>query len=187
MNSTDFVHLAIAALGGKVHGRTSLQKKVYFLGLLTDSLPELGYRPHFYGPYSDEVSAAVADLRAVGYIQEDVQSAGTHDNAGFERRVYDYKLTDAGSRVAASKAVQSAELWAKLQAGASVLSRAGEQNYMKLSVAAKTYFLRGQKQTAVSDSELADLAKRFGWNVSPAEVREAASYLTSLGLLSQPA
>jgi HD superfamily phosphohydrolase len=68
MSPYDFVHLTCHALGGEIKGRTKLQKTDYFLGVLTDSLPELGYRPHFYGPYSAEVAGAVGKLRARGFV-----------------------------------------------------------------------------------------------------------------------
>ena len=56
MDVKDFVQLSLLAMGGQIQGKTNVQKKVYFLGLITDCLDDLGYRAHFYGPYSDEVA-----------------------------------------------------------------------------------------------------------------------------------
>jgi len=56
MNTYDFVHLALYAMGGEIRGKTKLQKTIYFLGRLSNHIDELGYNPHFYGPYSSEVA-----------------------------------------------------------------------------------------------------------------------------------
>jgi len=184
MKPFDFVQLALLALGGEVRGKTNLQKKVYFLGELTGRLDDLGYRAHFYGPYSDDVAISVDDLKAIGFVDQNVVTGDTVDESGFERRRYDYQLTGAGRRVAESKCRQNAELWKSLHEAAQLLQSAGEVNYMQLSIAAKTYFLLGEKHTAASNEELARLASRFGWRVSPEEVQHAASYLKRLGLVT---
>lgn len=51
MNTRDFVALTLREAGGEICGKTKLQKLLYFVGVLTDCLDELGYRAHFYGPY----------------------------------------------------------------------------------------------------------------------------------------
>ncbi len=180
MIPTDFVQISLLALGGEVQGKTSLQKKVYFFGVLTNTLEELGYRPHFYGPYSDDVAQAVQELRMIGYVEQTVRSAGIADAAGFERCRYDYHLTEAGTRVARAKASVNKDLWTKLDSIAKRLNLAGDIGYMKLSIAAKTYFLLGQSDGQPSKEDLAKLASKFGWSVKPDEIHEAASYLEKL-------
>ena len=138
MSPTDFVHISLLALGGTVHGKTALQKKIFFLAVLTHSLDDLGYRPHFYGPHSDDVAEAVQELKTIGYVEQDVRSAGCANTAGFERRRYDYRLTDAGKRVAAVKAHANLDLWSKIQDVAKKLENAGDLDYMKLSNEATT-------------------------------------------------
>lgn len=182
MTPTDFVHISLLALGGEVLGKTALQKKIFFLGVLTGTLDELGYRPHFYGPYSDDVAQAVQELKTIGYVEQEVRFTGTADSAGFERCRYDYRLTKAGKRVAQFKATENGNLGPQLQSLATRLKSAGNLDYMKLSVAAKTYFLFGQPGARPSKEELAQLASKFGWHVKPEEVQDAAQYLQKLGL-----
>lgn len=187
MMPIDFIHISLFALGGEVQGKTALQKKIYFLGVLTDTLDELGYRPHFYGPYSDEVAQAMQELKTIGYVEQEVRSTGMADAAGFERCRYDYRLTEAGKRVALAKAAANNALWTKIQSIAERLKTAGNIDYMKLSIAAKTYFLLGQPGARPSKEDLAQLASKFGWRVKPEEVQEAAKYLEKLELFPQPA
>ncbi len=68
MDSKDFVLLAMLAMGGEIQGKTKFQKTVYFLGLMTGCIDDLGYRAHFYGPYSDEVADAIGWLRTIGAV-----------------------------------------------------------------------------------------------------------------------
>ena len=179
MQTYDFVHLSLYALGGKIKGSTKLQKTIYFIGVMTETVEELGFYPHFYGPYSDEVASAAARLQGLGFLERT-----------FEVVRYDYALNKEGQQIAKEKTTQNPTLWKKIQKAVSVLKRVGDQDYMKLSVAAKTYFmlcgksaLPGQKQTATME-ELVKLAKKFGWKVNEKEVKEAANLLQKIKLVT---
>lgn len=183
METHEFVLLVLQAVGGEIQGKTKLQKTVYFLGVLTDRLEELGYRAHFYGPYSDEVAGAVTLLKAIAVVDQNVVGGRAIDEAGFEIRRYDFRLNDQGRELATAKSRQHAEVWQRLEWAAETFSRAGDLDYMLLSIAAKTYFMLGEKKGAATEPELAALAPRFGWNVTAKEIRQAAEYLNKLGLV----
>jgi uncharacterized protein YwgA len=184
MNTYDFVHLTLAAMGGEIRGRTKLQKTVYFLGVITNSLDELGYRAHFYGPYSAEVGDAIDQLKSLGFVDQNVASAGSVDSAGFEVARYDYKLSEQGRTVVEQKKQAFPAEWRKIDKAAAILKRAKNEDYVKLSIAAKTYFMLGEKKGTATKAELAELASKFGWSVTKEQVEEAASYLKSLGLVN---
>lgn len=187
MMPTEFVHIALLAFGGEIQGKTALQKKIYFLGVLTDVLDDLGYRPHFYGPYSDDVARAVEELKTIGYVDQIIRSTSLADAAGFERCRYDFRLTVAGSRVAQAKAKANDALWTKIKRIADKLMSADNLNYMKLSIAAKAHFHLGQPGARSTKEELAQLASKWGWRVTSEEIHDAAGYLEKLELLPQPA
>lgn len=182
METTDFVTLTLLVTGGEIQGKTKLQKTVYFLGLITDTLEDLGYRAHFYGPYSDDVASAVTQLRTIGAIDQNVTDWGI-DRSGYEVKRYDYRLNEAGRRYAEGVAKRNSELWQKLQSAYQVYQNGGDKDYMTLSIAAKTYFLLGQKKAPATGPELARLASQFGWTVTAEQVRQAAEYLATLGLV----
>jgi len=184
MNAYDFVHLSLLALGGEIKGRTKLQKTIYFLGVLADSLEDLGYRPRFYGPYSAEVGAAVDRLRGLGFLDQNMVGGGAVDPAGFEVVRYDFRLNDQGTRIARAKAKKHPEEWQKVQEAVDVLQKAKEHDYMKMSIAAKTYFMLGERRGSANIHDLVSLASKFGWSVTAEEVREASRFLERLGLVS---
>ena len=183
METHEFVLLVLRAMRGEIQGKTKLQKTVYFLGILTDRMESLGYRAHFYGPYSDEVAGAVTLLKAIGVVDQNVVGGGAVDKAGFEVRRYDVRLNSQGQKLAAAKAKHYPKLWKRLTAARQTFNQAGDLDYMLLSVAAKTYFMLGQKKGEATEADLAALAPRFGWNVTPKEVHKAARYLNKLGLM----
>lgn len=182
MDTADFLTLALLAAGGEIEGKTKLQKTVYFLGLLSGRHEDLGFRPHFYGPYSDDVADAILQLKTIGAVDQNVTDWG-FDRSGFEVKRYEYRLNDAGRKFANAVAKRNSKLWENMQSAYAVYKRAGEKDYMSLSIAAKTYFLLGQKRARASEAELSTLASRFGWMVKPEQIRHAAEYLSKLGLV----
>src|SRR5580658_4177757 len=184
MNSYDFVHLALDALGGKVQGRTKLQKTIYFLGVLTGNLDELGYRPHYYGPYSDAVASAVNRLKALGFLEESALQTGLLGEDGFEIARHDFILTEEGRSIAQSKAIQNPPAWDKIQRAVLRFRKAGDVDYMKMSVAAKTFFVLTKKGTPATATELSESARALGWNPKPNEIADSVEFLKCLGLAS---
>ena len=182
MDTRDFVALTILKKGGEIHGKTKLQKLVYFVGVLTDSLEELGYRAHFYGPYSDDVANAVGQLKVMGVVDQNVSDWG-YDRAGFEVKRYDFRLTDAGTEFAKGIAARVGDASQRICDALNAYAEAGDRDYMALSIAAKTYFMLGQHKGKASKADLVKLAKRFGWTVRPNQVDDAAEYLEKLGLV----
>jgi len=183
MDVKDFVQLSLLAMGGQIQGKTKLQKMVYFLALIADCLDDLGYRAHFYGPYSDDVADAMGWLRTIGAVDQASSGVGTVDDSGFEIRRYDFKLNEQGRRFAEATARRYPVLQKKLEDAAGLLKRAGELDYVKLSIAAKTYFMLQETDGQASESDLARLASRFGWEVTLDQVKDTVAYLRRIDLL----
>jgi uncharacterized protein YwgA len=187
MTPYDFVHLTLHAYGGEIQGRTKLQKIVYFLGIFTNSAEDLGYRPHFYGPYSAAVADAVNRLKALGFLVEYTLGSGAIGAGGFEIARHDFRLTDEGARIAAEKAEANPEVWSKITEAISRFRSAGELDYMRMSVAAKTYFMLRQSEKPATNVELSESAKGLGWQANPAEIADSISFLERLGLVTTEA
>jgi hypothetical protein len=184
MRTYDFVHLAMLALGEGIRGKTKLQKTMYFLGILAGCAEELGYRPHYYGPYSDDVADAVKRLKAVDFITQDTTHFGAVNDAGFEIARHDFRLTDDGRAIAQQKAEADQELWQRIQNAVRRFKAAGDLGYMRMSVAAKTFFILQQEGSNGTPDQISEAAKRLGWNPSPSEVAESSVFLQRLGLVS---
>lgn len=182
MTTYDFVHLVLHASGGTIQGRTKLQKVVYFVGTLTGVVDDLGYRPHYYGPYSGEVAGAVNELRGLGFLEQRVSSAGATDPRGFEVTRYDYELTAAGKQIAQEKVKKQQAMWQKVQTAVEKLNKARASDYVKLSIAAKAYYILRERNGKATPEELQKLTAVFGWKVSSQEILEAGKLLEALDL-----
>jgi uncharacterized protein YwgA len=187
MTSYDFLHLTFLAVGGEIRGRTKVQKTVYFLGVLSNLLPDLGFRPHFYGPYSDAISEALIKLKARDFLTESVHSAGAIGSRGFEIARHDFQLTEEGQKIAEQKAKANPVLWKKLQDVAARFKKAGDIDYMRMSVAAKTYFMLQNSGQPASLIQLSESAKELGWDATADDINESISFLERLGLVKREA
>jgi len=163
MTPYDFVHLVIHATGGKIEGRTKLQKVVYFAGVLTGYIQYLGYRPHYYGPFSPAVAGAVQELRSLKFLEQNTRPDGTTDAGGFEKIRYDYALTAEGEQVAKEKAEQWPEEWKGIAEAAEKITSAKVRDYVHLAIAAKTDLLTREAGRTLSPSDLKERCEERGW------------------------
>jgi uncharacterized protein YwgA len=184
MNTYDFVQLSLNALGGKIEGKTKFQKMVYFLGEMTGELENLGYRAHFYGPYSDEVAESISRLKILGFIDQTVATAGSINSSGFEVARYDFKLNEQGQEIAKEKATRYRDVWEKINQSVEKIKKSGNIDYIKLSIAAKIFFMLKEKKESMSSiEELKEMAKQFKWSISDDQIIEAAKFLQTIGLV----
>lgn len=175
----DFVHLALLTLGGKVEGKTKLQKLIYFIGVRLGMEQQLGYRPHYYGPFSAEVSEAMDLLCARGFVAVSLAGAGALDDRGFELVRSDYTLTPDGRTVAVTKAASNKALSERIREAVAKLEGLKGRDYMDLSIMAKTYFMMKSNPR----SDLSALAQTFGWAVTEGQIRDAQQELGSVDLM----
>ena len=183
MTTYDFVHLVIHASGDQIAGRTKLQKTVYFVGVMSGMLPYLGYRPHFYGPFSPDVAEAVEDLRSLKFLKQEAQGMNAVDSRGFEVARYDYTLTGEGKQIAEEKAQQHSAVWKRITVAVKRLNAADASDYVKLSIAAKAYFMHGKSSRPTTPEELSKMGQQFGWKVSEQQLQEANEWLETLDLV----
>jgi hypothetical protein len=108
------------------------------------------------------------------------------DQRGFELARYDYKLTEAGSRLAEKKAAANPDLWAKIEGASRSLIAGGNLNYMELSIAAKAYYVLTQLKRKATLDDISEMLPRFGWSVSKDEMEKAATFLRLTGLVKPP-
>lgn len=90
-----FVASLISASGGRIVGRTRLQKMVCLLSL---SGRDVGFdfSYHHYGPYSEELSFAASDARVLGLVHE----KECYTDWGTRYSVFESNLGDVGTQLA---------------------------------------------------------------------------------------
>ncbi len=183
-DTRDFLLLAYKAFGGRIQGKTSLQKKIYFLGVLVGA--DLGYGPHYYGPYSPELASANTELISLGYVRETVLGVGEIGDRGFEIARHDFDLTDAGRLIAEKKGETYPKDSVRIFEAASKIREAGgDLDYMELSVAAKAYFILAQQGDKASLRDVERIASSdFGWSVRESDLKKAKAFLKEIELVN---
>jgi len=179
METRDFLILAYKAFNGEIRGKTKLQKIVYFLGVLLNKVDELGYQPHYYGPYSSDVANENLRLKSLGYLKESVAHSPFVNSDGFEISRYDFELTEEGKQIAERTISQYPEEWEKFNIVAKKIHAFGEIDYNELSIAAKAYFVLSSKGKA-NFKEIKSMTEKFGWSVTLEQLDKASKFLESI-------
>ena len=167
----------------RLRGRTLLQKKVYFLSALMGV--NFDFTAHRYGPYSSLLAGHLDSLVAHGFLDEDIESfatASTDRNVFGEIRRHTYFFTD-----------DAEDLWSdikndpELRKWKKQLDRINAHeiahDFNKLSIAAKVHYIvswRGKRTI----EQVQNVAREYGWDVRPEDIKSVLSFLTELGLVT---
>ncbi|MXY21962.1 MAG: hypothetical protein F4Y49_11585 [Dehalococcoidia bacterium] len=159
------------------HGRTMLQKKMYFLSVLANE--NFGFRPHFFGPYSSQVSTSLSALGEADFVKETRMGYGIPTNFG-EMSRYDYDLSDSGKEVVGNRP----EIKSRYSEYLDRINDSGVASDINtISIAAKVHFILSDQGEATS-SQITEQAESLGWNVSGRDIRRVVQSLESLGLVT---
>jgi uncharacterized protein YwgA len=180
MKPTDFLLCLLDASGGRIQGRTLLQKRAFFVTELIGNDFGLRFDAHYYGPYSATVEGTTTQLKNLGFLQESSTGFGTVKD-GFEVRRYNYSLTDDGEQLLGR--LRDVPEYNIIKNATRRVIDAGDPNYVELSIAAKAYFLLKKKEGGkMTMSELVQQAEKYNWNISPDSVDKAVRFLSAVGL-----
>lgn len=164
LDSEDVVLGIIEAAGGTVKGRTYLQKVAYFVGEILKQ--RLGFRPHYYGPYSPVVTAERERQVALGRLSEEVTHLGGSGAApgDFERMLYAYALTGPGRQYLKAIKGGREDAFAKLaEVVKAIRETRPEPDYRQLSLAAKLHYILKEADGPVTLEAANKRACELGW------------------------
>jgi uncharacterized protein YwgA len=181
VNPRHVVLYAVEQVGDRPNGKTYLQKLCFFVSKLLQQ--DLGYRAHYYGPYSDQVSGELAFLTGSGFVTENRKGSGFPGTGGWEIARFDYSLTEEGRAAVAELARRFPEEAKTVRGAIERVLEAGDQNYVELSFAAKTSWILENEGEAMTFDAIARAAKRFHWDVKGTDAQRAADFLQKLGLV----
>lgn len=182
MTAENLILLILAQEGGRLSGKTLLQKRAYFVSEILDF--RLGFRPHYYGPYSDTIDSGIAQCKALGFVQEQTQGFGIVNN-GFEVMRYDYSLTEDGKKVVEFLKMENSEDCQRVSECLTALAKAGDfSDYVTLSIAAKTFLILKQTSAPMMGEEIRKAAGRLNWTISPESLQKAIDFLNNAGLIN---
>lgn len=182
ISPSDVVLALLKNHGGQIKGRTVLQKLAYFCSVMLKQ--DLGYSPHYFGPFSRQVESAADQLALSGLVSQNSTVIGSN-NAGMPIRHYSYELSDEGNRAAD----QVIENQGNVQEVARIVcARVGEygddRSAQPLSLAAKVHFVLHSRQRPMTADEIRTASQGLGWDVSEWQIKNAITLLERLGLVA---
>lgn len=184
LSTREAILLALDAAGGKVEGRTAIQKVMYFIATALED--DLGHQAHYYGPYSRPVEYTLTQEGLAEDLEETVERFPSWYGSGPDIRKYTYELTEQGQNEAAEiKEQREREADVISRTVAAVKEAVPDLDQQALSMAAKIHFIVTQadrEKTRVS--ELPKLAEELGWRLTNPQVDQAVELLKKLDLVS---
>jgi uncharacterized protein YwgA len=177
--------LAIDAFCGRVGGKTLLQKRLYFTEILLRESLGFDFDAHYYGPYSAVVSSELATLKLQGQLREESSTYGFDSASGFEMRRYEYELTKGGKASVDWLRANYPEEARQVAEAAQQVVAAGDLDYMDLSFAAKAHWILRRAKKSLSNADISNEAKRFGWQVEPGQIQRGVEFLSKIRLVHE--
>ncbi len=169
---------------GKELNRTISQKLLYFLKIISEKrkheyLKDVNFKPHYYGPYSPDISEAIDTLQAIHLIKENTNE---HENY----TEYTYELMGKSKIIAQSIEEENTEIVKLIDELIQVLPI---DSTRLISIMAKTYYIIKSNLTdsneTISTVQIIDKAEYLGWEVISDEINNAAEKLEKLGLVEK--
>jgi uncharacterized protein YwgA len=179
MKIYEIVLLMISEFGGKLPGKTKIQKLCYFYSVLNDK--EMGFRPHYYGPYSPIVENALDELEGLGLIDKGVERLGENQE-GFEIKKFHYWITKYGRQVVDT--IGDNQQKKELEKFIEKVKKTGLPDTTDISIAAKAYYILQRENIPLTDDEIRKKARAFGWDINSDSINKAANFLSAFGLIT---
>ena len=181
MHIQDLILLVIRSGNEKnLRGRATLQKKLYFLSVLKKT--DLGYRPHYYGPYSSWVAENRDILVSARFLKEVTETLSTDRNIFGEIRRHTYSLTPDGD-IIMDEIRQEDGYTDWKQAMRKLNEHPLASDFNTLSIAAKVHYIV-KRQGKSTPKQIRQVAKKYGWSIKGSQIKKALLFLKALSLIS---
>ena len=175
MEISDAILTTIEAAGGKIVGRTAIQKLIYFESIF--GLVEANYKPHFYGPYSSDVSEVIQELTELDFLKEEIDII-----IPTVWRRYRYELDSDGTEVVSTIKEENRAEYDKIFEIVKLCEKNVDFDINMLSWAAKVNLILSNQGKPMTKDEITSTAESFGWKITEPQVNNAIQLLKELEL-----
>jgi len=177
--------------GRKIPSRTVFHKTIYLLDKIIELKQftgrDLGFRSYYYGPFSQTLADAVAELKGLGFVDEKV----------VEREPFIYGNTRESTRIelimprgveeVAEDLIRTfPELDEKIRDVIDKLKALRvDQSYRTLSLAAKIHYILEREGCKMNYAEIKKAAEELSWQLTDDDINGVALFLENLGLVKK--
>ena len=183
LGAIEAVMLVLNAADGKISGRTTIQKIVYF-GTVQNLVKAI-YRPHYYGPYSAEVADALQTVTSCHFVDEAMDTSDMKKGTdSFEWRRYTYSVNEEGNKVIDFLKTNSPKEIEGIRSLVSTCKSTANLDPNILSWAAKVNYILNQEKRSMTDAEIINVADTLNWKLSGPRVEKGVRLLKNLNLVT---
>ncbi|VVB86203.1 Uncharacterised protein [uncultured archaeon] len=179
MELLDAILITIKAAGDCIPGRTAIQKLVYFESVF--GLVDVKYKPHYYGPYSSEVSSTIHELTYLDFVKEEVE---TRETTGFavseDWKRYCYTISRDGNEIIEYLKKEHPDDYNKIVNLVKICKKTSNLDVNILSWAAKVNYILSEQGKPMTPEEITLTAESFGWKLDPSQIDIAVELLKQL-------
>ncbi|MEW5842712.1 MAG: hypothetical protein AB1775_05575 [Bacteroidota bacterium] len=177
MTPEKIVLVIIGFAESKFEGKTLLQKQAYFISQFLGL--DLGYKAHFYGPYSQTIEDAINYNKYLGFVNEECFVWGENPY-GFEQKKFKYHVTKAGKKIIDLVKKKEKKEYRKIADVIKKIEKAGIiDDYIAISIAAKVYYIliNSNDLQNITNEKIEKIAAKFGWNIDQKSIESAINFL----------
>ena len=180
MDVRDIIRLILKANGGKIRGRTAIQKLVYLSCKSITKLKLPNYTAHYYGPYSSEVGDALEKLVSYKFVKETSSQNGNYI-------AYEYELTEDGNEIIDDRIQNKYKHeYDKIEKIVKICKKYCDDklDINELSYAAKIYHILETQHNSkyITLEEARKIAKDYNWKINPNGATHGVKLLEKLEL-----
>lgn len=180
MEARHLILMILEACGKRIESKTKIHKIAYFISILLKK--DFQFNAYYYGPYSRSIEEGLGELTGAGFLNVSINSYGLDSIHGFEKKRYDYDITEEGEALLKYLKTQYAREYKIIEKYTNFLK---EKNYFDLSIAAKSYFIIKKEKELLTREQICLKAREFHWNISQSEIDSAINILIDLGFIKE--
>lgn len=180
MDVYETVEAILDSNNGEIVGRTAIHKLVYLSEKTIDGLTLPLYKPHYYGPYSPDLSLALEKMVTYSFIDEIKIPGRMHEG-------YKYRLTSDGQDMADHVKTTYPNEYQKINSLVSTCKQSCGLKTAPLSYAAKVYFMlenNSDKEKQMDYDVAIKTAEKLGWELTPDDIDQGVELLEQLKLVN---
>ncbi|MFA4875868.1 MAG: hypothetical protein WC586_00515 [Methanoregula sp.] len=183
LSPTEAAVMVIDAAGGRIAGRTAIQKIIYF-GTVRNAV-KATYRPHYYGPYSADISGALQTITSCHFVDEAMDTDDSRKvNETFEWKRYSYTLNDEGRKVTEFLKAGSPKDYEEIKKIVDICKKTAKLDPNVLSWAAKVHYIIKQEHRQMTYEEVSKIAKSLNWQLQDPQIATGVNLLKELSLVT---
>ncbi len=171
--------MILDAFENKMQSKTRLHKIAYFTSIIVKE--DFDFDAHYYGPYSQQIEDGLGELIGLGFLDVNILSYGTDYNIGFEKKRYDYQVTQSGKQISSHLKEKYKQQYGTIT---ETVEKLKDKGYIELSIAAKAYFILNMENQPLTLEQIRSKAREFKWNIAGTEIELAVQILKELDLVT---